>query len=129
MTRLALLALAVVALAWLLPALRHERALERGAELAADGRAAEALAELRRGRASTPSHEARIREAQLHLFRSRPAVALRTVLPVVEDEPRNVEAWRVVLHAARTVDPRLHTRARARLRELDPLAGARRGAG
>jgi hypothetical protein len=41
--------------------------------------------------------------------------------PVVEAEPDNVTAWKLLFVAARGVDERLAERARERIEQLDPL--------
>ena len=40
---------------------------------------------------------------------------------MVDDEPDNVTAWKILRVAARRVDPRLAARAQAEVERLDPL--------
>jgi len=116
--RLLLAAVAVAALVLLVPALRDERRVERAAELTRAARHDAAVAELRR----VGGHEARVREAQTLVFGRRPAEAVPVLRAAVADEPDDLDAWRLLARAAgRSGDEALAARARARLRELDPL--------
>lgn len=120
--RLGLLALALAALAFLVPQALEERDLRRGRALAPDAaRSDDARAALRAARRHTLSGEPRILEAQLLLFAGRPDAALAVVLPLARREPENLLAWRTVAAAARQRgDLDLQDRARARIAALDP---------
>ncbi|MGK2936886.1 MAG: hypothetical protein ACSLFR_03635 [Solirubrobacteraceae bacterium] len=120
--RAALLALAAVALAFLIPQALEERDLRRGRALApAAGSGDEARAALRSARRHSLSGEPRILEAQLLLFGAKPDEALAVVLPVARREPENLPAWRAVAAAARQRgDLTLQQEARDRLVALDP---------
>lgn len=120
--RIALLALAVTALAFLVPQALEERDLRRGRALAPDAAAAgEARAALRAARRHSLTGEPRILEAQFLLFGGRPDEALAVVLPVARREPESLLAWRTVATAARLRgDLTLQREARERLTELDP---------
>ncbi len=117
--RAGLVALAVAVLALLAPMLADERALER-----ARGKTGlDALVDIESARGSAAG-ESRIRQAQNLLFSRRADLAVRAVRPLAEREPENLEAWRTLARAARAAgDEPLAERARARLRELDPLSG------
>lgn len=120
--RVALLALAAVVLAFLVPQALEERDLRRGRALAADPAATgEARTALRSARAHTLSGEPRILEAQLLLFGKRPDEALAVVLPLARREPDSLLAWRTVAAAARLRgDLALQREAQERLAALDP---------
>lgn len=120
--RLALAALAVAALAFVVPQLLEERDLRTGRALATDpAKAAEARATLRSARDRSLSGEPRILEAQLLLFGGRPGEALAVVLPLARREPENLLAWRTVAAAARAAgDLTMQEEARRRLAALDP---------
>lgn len=120
--RVALFALALTALAFLVPQALEERKLRQGRALAADtARTADARAALRAARSHSLSGEPRILEAQLLLFAGRPDDALAVVLPLARREPEHLVAWRTVAAAARQRgDLELQAQARERLLALDP---------
>lgn len=120
--RAALLALAAVALAFLIPQALEERDLRRGRALAPSAeQGAAARTALRAARRHSLSGEPRILEAQLLLFGAKPDEALAVVLPVARREPENLLAWRTVAAAARQRgDLTLQREARERLVALDP---------
>jgi predicted Zn-dependent protease len=120
--RIALVALAAVALAFLVPQLLEERDLRRGRALAPAAATGDASrAALRAARRHSLTAEPRILEAQLLLFGGRPDDALAVVLPVARREPENLLAWRTVAAAARRRgDLTLQRETRERLAALDP---------
>jgi predicted Zn-dependent protease len=124
--RIALLALASVALAFLVPQALEERDLRRGRALAPTPAAGEeARQALRAARRRSLTGEPRILEAQLLLFGGRPDDALAVVLPVARREPENLLAWRTVAAAAgQRGDLTLQREARERLVALDPRSAA-----
>jgi predicted Zn-dependent protease len=115
------LAALLVAL-WLASGLRPVR--DEAAGLAAvrtdTGRAYELL-----GRAAerTRSTGPDVRLAQLDAFTERPDRAVRRLKAIVRREPENHEAWVLLAQNARTVEPSLAARARARARALSPPVG------
>lgn len=120
--RLALLALAAAALAFLVPQALEDHDLRRGKALAGDpATAGEARDALRAARRVSLTGEPRVLEAQLLLFGDRPREAAAVILPLAEREPENLLAWRTVAAAAReSGDLDLQRRAAAKLAELDP---------
>ncbi len=125
--RILLVALALAAGAWLLPALeavRDQAAGERIVERAgrnltpADARRAEAL--LATAAAHTRSSTPELRIAQLRLFDGRPAAAAQVARGLVRDEPANPEAWALLAQALGRSDPPGAAAALAHLRALSP---------
>lgn len=57
----------------------------------------------------------------LALLERSPRRAARELERLVASEPENVAAWKVLYVAARQFDQRLAARARARIKQLDPL--------
>jgi predicted Zn-dependent protease len=70
--------------------------------------------------AHTRSTAPELNLAQLDAFTKQPARAIPRLRAVVAREPKNYEAWVLLAQTARTVDPALAARARARARELSP---------
>jgi predicted Zn-dependent protease len=126
--RLAVVALAAAAVAWLGVALDAARAREALVDLAfdtsrptaADQRRADDLAE--RARRATPGERIPQVVATLRLKAGDDAGAVRVLVPAVRREPLNAEAWALLARAAARTDPALAGRARQRLRALVPPA-------
>lgn len=126
LTRFALLAVAILALAWLGVLWRDHRIVD-GESPALLGDARLTAAEFERG-------EERLRDAALlnpdptwrlnlglALIGRDQRRAVAELRPVVEAEPENVTAWKLLFVAARGADERLAERARERIERLDPL--------
>ena len=75
---------------------------------------------LERAAAHTRSTQPDLRLAQLDAFLKRPDRSVRRLQPLVRREPENYDAWLLLAQTARTVDPPLAARARARARVLSP---------
>ncbi len=128
MARAGLAAAAVAAIIWLAVGLQASRQESRAVELASprDGqppsaaRIDEARRLLRDAGRKTAGTAAQILEAQLEAFADRPESAVVILQGVVRDEPKNYEAWLLLARTARSVDPVLAARARARLAVLSP---------
>jgi hypothetical protein len=75
---------------------------------------------LERAAAHSRSTQPDLRLAQLDAFTQRPDRAVRRLQALVRREPENYEAWVLLAQTARTVDPPLADRARARARVLSP---------
>ena len=70
--------------------------------------------------AHTRSTVPEINLAQLDAYAKHPERGLPRLRSVVAREPENYEAWAALAFNARTVDPALAARARARARRLSP---------
>jgi predicted Zn-dependent protease len=122
--RIALAAVALLALAYLTIGLRNVVLAERGARLAAlenptDAEVAEAEDLLERARLFDPDTRPLLVEGGLLAAQGRDeGVAL--IERAVEREPDNVLAWSVLAAATREADPARSRAARARMRELSP---------
>jgi predicted Zn-dependent protease len=122
--RIALAAVALLALAYLTIGLRNVVLAERGERLAAllDPTAAqvdEAEDLLERARLLDPDTRPLLVEGTLLAARQEPEG--RALLErAVEREPDNVLAWSLLADAMREVDPARSREARARMRELSP---------
>jgi predicted Zn-dependent protease len=122
--RIALAAVALLALAYLTIGLRNVVLAERGARLAAlenptDAEVAEAEDLLERARLLDPDTRPLLVEGGLLAAQGRDeGVAL--IERAVEREPDNVLAWSVLAAATREADPARSRAARARMRELSP---------
>jgi predicted Zn-dependent protease len=120
--RVAVVAAAVVAIAWLGAGLAASRAQEDLARLVAttanpDRADYEDAAELRRtAERRVPGRRPTLLEATLHMKGDDRAGAARLLEELVADEPENAEAWLLLSQAS---DER-EARARARVRELAP---------
>jgi hypothetical protein len=125
-SRLTLLAIAILALAWLGVLWRDHRIVD---ELSPDlignrglsAREFESNAH-RLGDAGllNPDPTWRLNRG-LALIKRDPRRAARDLKRVVASEPDNVTAWKILYVAARRFDRRLTARARTRIRQLDPL--------
>jgi predicted Zn-dependent protease len=122
--RIALAAVALLALAYLTIGLRNVVLAERGAELAAlenptDAEVAEAEDLLERARLLDPDTRPLLVEGGLLAAQGRDE-GLALIERAVEREPDNVLAWSVLAAATREADPARSRAARARMRELSP---------
>jgi predicted Zn-dependent protease len=115
--RLALLAVAVVAVALLAGRLSIARDVARAEAIGPAGAdRAQRLLQDAAGRTSdtTPL----LREAQLMLFADRPAEAVAAARRATEAEPENAQAWLLLSQAAAARDRALAAEAQLRLRKL-----------
>lgn len=126
--RLALAALALLAIAWLALGLRASRALEQGERVKSRPSTAltpDALTDARRQLATAREHgpdaDALLLEAELLTRAGREREAAELLDPLVEDEPRNVEALVVLAFAVKRSDPRRSAELARRARALSPL--------
>lgn len=122
--RVALAALALVALAYLTIGLRNVVLAERGEGLAALlGPTADQVDEaerlLERARVLDPDTRPLLVEGRLLAAQGRPE-GRALVERAVEREPDNVVAWSVLAEATREADPARSRAALARMRELSP---------
>jgi hypothetical protein len=119
--RVLLVAVAALAGLWLVQSLSPVRDQKAGlaAVRAKDGvdRAYRLLEDAAAGTRSTAPE---LNLAQLDAFTKQPARAIPRLRAVVAREPENYEAWVLLAQTARTADPALSARARARARELSP---------
>ncbi len=122
----ALVAAAVVVIAWL--ALMERSARLQSASLAAakKGQVARAESDLRRSRFLNPDTTPDLSRALLYFGQGRRAQATSLLEQVVRSEPRNLPAWGELLVVSRGHDPALTRRALAAIRRLDPLDAPRR---
>lgn len=126
LARIAVLAVAVVSVAWLADQLAASGAQDRLAGLVvrarhpgpADYARADALAV--RARARSFDQRSLLFLANLHLKGGDAAGAQRMSEQAVRAEPRNGEAWLLLATAARDRDPATERRALQRVRELAP---------
>jgi len=122
--RVALAALALLALVYLSIALRNVALAERGERLAAlldptPAQVDEAERLLERARLLDPDTRPMLVEGRLLAAQGRPEG--RSLLErAVEREPDNVVAWSVLAEATREGDPARSRAALARMRELSP---------
>ena len=126
MTRFALLAVALLSLGWLGVLYRDHRIVDDVSPgLIGDsslvGREFESEARrLERAELLNPDPTWRL-NLGLALLERSPRRAVCALERVVESEPDNVAAWKVLHVAARRVDPPLAARASAEVKRLDPL--------
>jgi predicted Zn-dependent protease len=123
--RVALLALATAAVAWLAVGLAASRAQDELRDLvqATERPTAADLAradELRRAAERTPGRRPALMEATLRLKGDDAAGAARLLEQVVRGEPDNGEAWLLLARASEERDPARAQEAMARVRELAP---------
>lgn len=69
-----------------------------------------------------PSSTADLARAQYLLFHGQPRAAARVAEELVRSEPRNADAWQLLLSATRDTDPARSQEAAAELKQLNPLA-------
>lgn len=127
--RLGLLLAAAAAVAWLALGLRSASLEASGAAVAtgpASGltpaRVSRALDELERADDALPRRDPAVLRARLLERTGRRPQALAILRRLVAEEPENSRYWIAVARTARRADPALAARARARLRELSPIA-------
>jgi predicted Zn-dependent protease len=131
MTERVLLGIASIAVAAVLAGwLGSSRAEERSARVAFSAnisapRFAAALRDARAARRLMPDAPARLVEARLLYVSGRRSGAQRLLDRVVRREPENSDAWVLLLNTTR--DPERERKARARIRELNPLLSGRGG--
>jgi hypothetical protein len=128
LARAALIAVAVVVIAWLAV---MERDLRLQARATGDSRPgatpaalSKAAADLRRARFLNPDTEPQIALAVVESSLGRRAQAIARIEDVVHAEPDNLLAWELLAVYARGSDPAAVRRALEARRRLDPL-GAR----
>jgi hypothetical protein len=124
--RVAVAAVAVVALAWLWIMERDARLQARGVEATRQVRFAAAEADFRGARLLNPDTTPDVYRAFLYEGAGRRQAAAALLDDVLRREPDNAAAWGVRLTFARHDDPDAARRARVALRRLDPLGAPRR---
>jgi predicted Zn-dependent protease len=124
--RVALVAVALAAIAWLGAGLAASRAQDELRDLVTDterptseqlDRARELRQAAERG---TPGQRAALMEATLLLKGEDTAGARRVLERAVKTEPKNAEAWLLLARATEDDDPARSERAMARVRALAP---------
>jgi predicted Zn-dependent protease len=124
--RVALVAVALAAIAWLGAGLAASRAQDELRDLVTDterptseqlDRARELRQAAERG---TPGQRAALMEATLLLKGEDTAGARRVLERAVKTEPKNAEAWLLLARATEDDDPARSGRARAQVRALAP---------
>ena len=123
--RVALVALAVAAIAWLAVGAAASRSQDELRDLVASTERPTAADiaradELRRAAERTPGSRPAMMEATLRLKGDDAAGARRVLEQAVEDEPENGEAWLLLARATEASDPARSQQAMARVRELAP---------
>ena len=124
--RLALLAVAVLTLGWLGVLYRDHRIIDDvspgliGDSSLSNSEFEREARRLERADLLNPDPTWRLNLA-LALLERNPRRAVRELEGVVDDEPDNVTAWKILRVAARRVDPRLAAQAQAEVERLDPL--------
>jgi tetratricopeptide (TPR) repeat protein len=125
--RAAIVAVAIVATAWLLVSYGNSRQIRDVQVVAANVKASpaqleSALRKLESGQSLDPSRgtEALSYEASLEIRLHRFPEALRALDQIVKREPDTAEAWFLIAQLNQTSDPARAARAQAELRRLDP---------
>ena len=125
--RVAIVAVAVLAAAWLLVSYGNSRQIRDVQVVAANGKASpaqleSALRKLESGQSLDPSRgtESLSYEASLEIRLHRFPEALRTLGTIVKREPDTAEAWFLIAQLSQASDPAQAARAQAELRRLDP---------
>jgi hypothetical protein len=121
-TRVAVIAVAVVVLAWLGVMERAVRLQASGASAADRRDFAAAEADFRAARLLNPDTAPDVRRAFLHQAGGRAQQAADVVEDVLRREPDNLEAWGLLYAFTRERDPASARRALEARRRLDPLA-------
>jgi hypothetical protein len=124
--RVAIVAVAVVVLAWLAVMERDAVLQERGLAAARHGSLARAEADFRTARLLNADTTPDVDRAFVLRAAGRGAAARALLEGVVRREPDNLLAWSSLLTFARRDDPATARRAVAALRRLDPLSAPRR---
>ena len=125
LTRIALLAVAVIACAWLALGIRQVHDQQEAIRLANNPNPTTAqVARMQRlldsAEELNPDMLPEVTRAQLALRRADGKAAERTLLAVVRREPDNIDAWNLLAIATAGRNPPLNRRARKRVRELAP---------
>jgi tetratricopeptide (TPR) repeat protein len=125
--RVAIVAIALIATAWLLVSYSNSREIRDVQIVAANPKAPppqleSALRKLRSGQSLDPSRgtEALSYEASLEIRLGRLPEALRTLGEIVRREPDTAEAWFLIAQLSQASDPARAAEAQAQLRRLDP---------
>lgn len=125
--RVALVAVAIAAIAFLGVGLRAALPQAEGRELASadldQKRYREALELFRDAQRMNPDTDADLLEGGLLLAGGSPRRAARVIERVTREEPLNSKAWALLAAAAREFDPALAREARGRLRLVKPPVG------
>jgi predicted Zn-dependent protease len=129
--RIAVFALAMIAVAWLGLSYRNSR-LEHDAQLVAVQKAPpraqidRALSDLRSAEALNPDHSTGdATRVALHVRAGRLDLARADLERLVDREPENAEAWVLLASLTQRSDPARSAQARARLRQLNPYETTR----
>ena len=126
-----LVAVAVVALAWVGVALRDAVILQHAGDRLfstpppPQAEFQDALDEMKSSDFLNPDPTGKIDRARFLLLHKRPRQALDLANGVVADEPDNLAAWAVVYQAGTEVDPARAEVARTAIIRLDPQAAKR----
>jgi hypothetical protein len=125
--RAVLVAIALLATAWLLVSYSNSRQIRDVQIVAANPKASpaqleSALRKLRSGQSLDPSRgtETLSYEASLEIRLRRFPEAVRTLGEIVEREPDTAEAWFLIAQLSRGSDPARAAEAQAQVRRLDP---------
>jgi Flp pilus assembly protein TadD len=119
--RVALAALAVLVIAWLVIMERNTR-LEAGSlNQAARGHTAQALRDLHDAELLNPDTTPLLRRGLLYFTRGNAAQTRAALNSVLAKEPDNLQAWSGLLALSRHGDPAGTRRALAAIKRLDPL--------
>lgn len=121
MTRVTVIVVAVVTLAWLGVMERGVRLQAAGVDAADRRDVASADADLRAARLLNPDTLPDVRRAFLFQGTGRPDDAARVLEDVVRREPDNLDAWGLLYTFTRERDPATARRALEARRRLDPL--------
>jgi predicted Zn-dependent protease len=127
--RAALIAVAVVAIAWLALSYEEARTIRDAQIVSADrhatpGRLTAALSDLRSSRILDPNRTEELSyEAVIELRLNHLGAGRRLLEEVVRREPDFAEPYLLLAELTRTSDPARSSRARAQLKRLDPLGG------
>jgi hypothetical protein len=123
MARAALVLVSVVLVAWFAVLVRDDQlASHAAARVHADpgmsgAEWSRSMERLRQAEFLNPGSEWRVIRANYLLLRDKPA-ALRVAEAIVREEPKNLDAWLIVLKAA--PDPARRAAAQKRIRHLNP---------
>ena len=127
--RIAVAAVAVVALAWLgvmeRDARRQAEGIAAAGRLHVPGSFARAEDDLRAARLLNPDAAPDFARAVLYQGAGRPAQALALLERVVRREPDNLAAWGLLYSVTREPEPEIARRALAAKRRLDPVNARR----
>ena len=122
MTRVAVIACAVLVLAWLGVMERSVRLQASGTEAAGRGDHAAAESDFRAARQLNPDTLPDVQRAFLYQGSGRSDEAVQLLEDVLRREPDNLEAWGLLYAFTSERDPATAQRALEARRRLDPLA-------